>query len=389
METFVKIKKAISEGRFFKTVQKKIYPYIKGFFLFFSLDKKKIKIYTAKLNQIDRNDLVLAERIFKSFKLIKNQQESKSSLYKPSSLWQSLIDKDFNFLVDSFKKNDVEKFLYFLQNFGNWDKYLGIENQTLVKKYSKNIFLRNFLREEIFGGQLKLWKFFNHKKDLKFLNMPKHGNQIGATIDGNFVVIGSFSNQFYAEILSKYLSRNKKNIMMDVGGGYGKLGYYMMKNNQNLTFIDFDIPETLVLASFYLSKCFPNKKNLFYGEKDLDEKVLDEYDLIFLPPWEIENIGKDKIDLAINKNSLGEMEPDVANNYIEHIHKTSRFFFSMNHEYIRNKFNNEKKSLLNSEYDIEGKFKELIRYPDLSHMIYENNKVDYDSDIFFYIYEKK
>jgi len=61
----------------------------------------------------------------------------------------------------------------------------------------------------------------------------------------------------------------------------------------------------------------------------------------------------------------------------------------MNHEYTRNKFNNEKKSLLNSEYDIEGKFKELIRYPDLSHMIYENNKVDYDSDIFFYIYEKK
>ena len=87
-------------------------------------------------------------------------------------------------------------------------------------------------------------------------------------------------NQFYAEILSKYLSRNKKNIMMDIGGGYGKLGYYMMKNNQNLTFIDFDIPETLVLASFYLSKCFPNKKNLFYGEKDLDEKVLNEYDLI-------------------------------------------------------------------------------------------------------------
>ena len=35
------------------------------------------------------------------------------------------------------------------------------------------------------------------------------------------------------------------------------------------------------------------------------------------------------------------------------------------------------------------KFKELIRHPDLGHLNWEKNKLDYDSDIFFYIYEKK
>ena len=75
-------------------------------------------------------------------------------LYKPASLWQKHIDNDFHFLIESFKNNDVEKFLYFLQNFGNWEKYLGIENQDLIKKYN-NIFLKNFL-QKIFGGQLKL-----------------------------------------------------------------------------------------------------------------------------------------------------------------------------------------------------------------------------------------
>ena len=82
------------------------------------------------------------------------------------------------------------------------------------------------------------------------------------------------------------------------------------------------------------------------------------------------------------------MEPETAYNYIDQIHKTSKYFFSLNHETFRNKFNNNKYSLINSEYNKEGKFKELLRYPDLGHLTYENNKIDLDSDIFFYIYKK-
>ena len=59
----------------------------------------------------------------------------------------------------------------------------------------------------------------------------------------------------------------------------------------------------------------------------------------------------------------------------------------MNHEYFRNDFVNGKKSLVNREYNLNGKFRELIRYPDLWHLIYERNKIDYDSNTFFYIYE--
>ena len=82
------------------------------------------------------------------------------------------------------------------------------------------------------------------------------------------------------------------------------------------------------------------------------------------------------------------MEPDTAYNYIDQIHRISKYFFSSNHEYFRNNFDNEKKSLINSEYNKKGKFKELIRYPDFGHLTYENDKIDLDSDIFFYIFKK-
>ena len=160
-----------------------------------------------------------------------------------------------------------------------------------------------------------------------------------------------------------------------------------MKKIKNATFIDIDIPENLILASYFLSKSFTSKKVFFYGEKKFDQNILENFDFIFLPPWEIEHISSNTIDLTINKNSLGEMNPETAKNYINHIHRISNFFFSMNHETIRNKFSDNKESLINSEYN-NGKFKQLIRYPDLSHLIYENNMINFESDIFFYLYEK-
>ena len=388
-DLFNKIKRSIGEKRFFKTIKKKLYPYFIGFILFLTFKKNNIKIFTPKNNPIDKADLPLAERIFKSYKQMKLDQVKVSSVYKPSSLWQTHIDKDFSFLKESFEKNDIEKFLFFLQNFGNWENYLGIENQVLVKKYSKNIFLRKFLSNKIFGGQLKLWNFFNKQNtNLGVLNMPQYGNQNGAFINENFVVPGSFFNQIYSQIIKKYINDDGRNVIADLGGGYGKLAYYCIKDLKKSTYIDLDIPETLILASYYLAKSFPNKKIFLHGENKFTEETIKNFDLLFLPCWEIDKINKDTVEVTINRNSLGEMEPDTAYNYIDQIHRISKYFFSSNHEYFRNNFDNEKKSLINSEYNKKGKFKELIRYPDFGHLTYENDKIDLDSDIFFYIFKK-
>ena len=146
MNLFIKVKKVVLEKRLIKTLKKKFYPYLIGFLLLFKFNKTNIRIYTSKLKKIDTKDLPLANRIFKSYKLIKSEQDAKSIVYKPSSLWQSQIDNDFSFLVEAYKNDDVEKFLFFLQNFGNWEKYLGVENQDLVNKYNKYISKKIFIK---------------------------------------------------------------------------------------------------------------------------------------------------------------------------------------------------------------------------------------------------
>jgi len=385
---FNKIIKSFKSRTLIKKILKEIYPYVSGFYHSLSIKNINIKLVVPKNNIVDERDMDLAIRIFKSYKEMKNDQHQVNKIYKPSSYWQKHLDLDFIYLKKSYESNNLEKFLFFLQNFGNWNRYLGIENQTLIKKYSKNFFLRKFLINKVFYTNLKLWKFFNCKySNLSDIHLPNYGNHNGALINNHFVVIGSFFNDIYSKIIKKYLKKKERNIFLDLGAGYGKLAYYILRDIENSCFIDLDIPEVLILASYYLSKCFPEKKIFLYGENSINDKLTKDYDLVFLPNWEIEKIKENEIEIVINKNSLGEMDSNAAKNYINHIHRISKYFFSMNHESFRNEIDGNF-SLINEEYNLENKFDEIIRYPDLSHLI-EWNKINFESDIFFYIFKKK
>lgn len=381
---------AIKEKRFFKSLGKKIYPYLKGLILSFSIRKfeDEITLVIPKRNIVDDEiDLELGKNLFRFYKKMKNDQLNINKIFEPSLLWNNHIKRDFNLLNESLKKNDLNKFLIFLQNFGNQKYDLGIFDH-FSRFYSKNFFLKNFLRDELYRGQVNLWKYFNKNKKFTDLDLPKFGNLHGALIENNFINFGSPVNQIYAEIIKNYLERKKKNIIAELGAGYGRLPYYYLKNEDNCCFIDFDLPEVLILASYYLIKSFPKKKYFLYGDENFSKDLINKYDLIFLPNWEIEKIQDNSIDMFVNKNSLGEIDPDSAKNYINNIHRTSKYFFSMNHEFIRNEFENGKYSLVNEDFNIDNKFKILIRYPDLAHLIYESNKIDFDQDIYFYIYKK-
>ena len=52
------------------------------------------------------------------------------------------------------------------------------------------------------------------------------------------------------------------------------------KKKKKYTFIDFDIPETLTLATYYLSKSFPENKVFLYGNEKLSDINIKDYDFI-------------------------------------------------------------------------------------------------------------
>ena len=386
-----KIKLTYDEGRLTSVIKQRLKPYFRGFrFLYLTpFYFKKIRIHSPDYRTIDlEQDKLMVERIFNAYKKMRKDQGDNYKHFKPSTAWQNFIETEYSILTKALEEDSLKDFYFFLTNFGAWKKYQGIENTVLVKN-NNTFFRRMYLKKDIFLKQLKIWKWItNETKSLEELSYPMFGNQVGAFINGVFVGVGSFFNDIYGSLLDSITSDIERPIIADLGGGYGKLAYFTLRKKKDFCFIDFDLPEVLTLASFYLMKVFPDKKVLLYGEGEYNSESSSNFDLIFMPPWEIENVGENSIDLFINKNSLGEMTKDATIKNIHYICKSSKYFFHMNHEKYRNHYDNNESSLLNVEYPIDDSMKLLFRYPDLGHLFYQGN-LDYSMDIFLYLYEKK
>jgi putative sugar O-methyltransferase len=383
-KTYIYFKKEI----LFTKIIKVFSPYFLGLFYFFTLkNNKKIKLQiNVKKNKL--LDEALCRRIFKSFKKMKNDQK-KNSFNKPSKQWQTHLKNDFKELDESFKFDDFQKFQKFLNNFGNHGKYLGIENQIYLKKFNKNIFLKKYLVHRVFKKQYDLWNFHNSlKKSSSNLKTPRFGNQIGANIDNNFVTLASFSNEVISSNLNELLKSDTKPCIAELGAGYGQLAFHLLKKKKNFCYIDFDIPEVLCLAAYYLIKSFPKKKSVLYGEKKFTKKNIFNSQLIFLPYYEIQKLTKNSIDLFINICSLGEMEKPSVKQYCKFINKSSNFFFHMNHDVYRNKFSKNKSGFLSNEYPIGKNFTLTSKYLDIFHFVYLDGNIHFEHDIFACLYKK-
>jgi putative sugar O-methyltransferase len=392
-----KFKKASDENRLSHALKSRILPYLNQIKYLHNPGKKYIELSCPEYVTPNESpeEKIIVERIYNSFKKMKEAQVHDGELYKPATIWQNHIDKSYHYLIDGIKENDINKFHFFLSNFGAWKSYHGIESNALLNAKKRTIVGRHYLKNVLFHQNFQLWSwFYNARKPLSKLAYPRYGNQMGANIkdetgDQVFVGSGSFFNEIYGSLLSNLIDDVKRPIIADLGGGYGKLAYFTLRDLEDFCFIDFDLPETLCLAAYYLMKAWPTKKVLLFGEAEFDTSSFEQYDMIFMPSSMIERLKSNCIDLFLNKNSLGEMNSDAAINYLKYISLSTKYFFHMNHDIHPNIYGQGKRGLLGYEYPINSEnFKLIMRYSDIGHMLH-NGSFDKYMDIFFYLYEKR
>jgi len=134
--------------------------------------------------------------------------------------------------------------------------------------------------------------------------------------------------------------KKQRNSIVDVGAGYGGLDRLLSYYIPNSCFILIDLPETLLLTSYYIKDNFPNKKIALLDDiiarLDQFEHLVMEYDFIIIPPSIFELIPENSIDLVINTASMGFMENKYVEYYLKHIYRTLKHlghFYSLNKEY--------------------------------------------------------
>jgi len=137
-----------------------------------------------------------------------------------------------------------------------------------------------------------------------------------------------------------HFSQEKRNVIVDIGSGYGGLDRLLSYYIPHSTFILVDLPETLLLTSYYIKYNFPHKKIALLEDivdrLDNFDNLIEEYDFIIVPPSFVEKIPNDAVDLVMNSASLGFMQKDYVKYYLSNIYRMLRplgHFYSLNKEY--------------------------------------------------------
>ena len=290
-----------------------------------SFEKNNENLDNEYFNQIEKN-------YFDSLTLI-----SQDKRFKDNDWWLTFREEFINNFFNDKKIN-----LTSLENFRsknnfqveilNDQNYLSVKKSTKINKI-KSLFIIN------------LYHKLSSHIDLTILRMTSDsycGNNLCVNYRGQRLTSRILRYAYYSSQIKTYtnLDTDKTNLILDIGGGYGGLIRVLKNIYYKSTFVLIELPELCLLSSFFLKKCFPDKKigllNDFINKKEIKLEDLNKFDLVVLPQSFMDLFSDNIFDLVINTTSLGEMTEKNQNFYINNIERIcSSFFYSMNRSSTR------------------------------------------------------
>jgi putative sugar O-methyltransferase len=123
----------------------------------------------------------------------------------------------------------------------------------------------------------------------------------------------------------------------EVGPGYGRVGDILL-SSRRVKYVVFDIPPSLYLAQWYLSRRHLTRAVFEFRHFDRFEDIRDEFeaaDIAFFSINQIEKIPDAYFDLVINISSLHEMRPEQLRRILGEMYRISsqRVYIKQYHTY--------------------------------------------------------
>ncbi len=354
-----------------------------------AFSKHDIKLCVYDQVEPDAGERPLIERIFAAYRQAKQDQTKQDAMFLPGGGWKNVTESVYAPLVEGFQNDDIERFHFFLANFGAWDRPTGIGESWIFSKLQASGRKTRHFEQHTMAQLIQWWETFeSNGRSLAELTMPRFGNQGGAMVNDHLILPFSVYSEFYARLLAGLVSTDRP-VFGELGSGFGRLCYFLTRQFSKCTYVAFDLPECLCCAMYYLMSSFPDKRFLLYGEGELTASSLGEYDFILRPSFELSKLDDTSVDLFINENSLGMVPPETCRFFVNEICRVSKAFWHRNHEVRRNPFEDGTQSLVNCEYPVDrDSFREVMRYCDIAQLI-GHDLATTQYDMYWYYFERK
>jgi len=334
-------------------------------------------------------DLELIKKIANAFSLANKNQPDDFRVDK-SGMWSYLLTRFDWELIPYLKQNELEKAGNLLGMI--FDTYLtrglGMSkvNNYIAKKFQMHfasVWADRLIRLSEALGLIKIRSFeqirgsytepLNPNIDMliekicekiienSMLIRPNigccHGIKLGSTIWYH----KDFEHILAAKTIADLALGNKTLAIMEIGGGFGGLAYWLYKIGfRDITV--YDVPQMNIIQEYYLSKTLPEAKICFYD--DNDKSLFESSEIKILPYWHLDKIPSKLYDISVNQDSLPEIPIPIAKDFLKKIiHTTKKYFYSVNQEAQAPNFQSGvQEPVYKLVKDIDG-FKLLIRSP--------------------------
>jgi hypothetical protein len=178
------------------------------------------------------------------------------------------------------------------------------------------------------------------------ISPPRQLGELGWNCDGRTV---SFDTYTYLERLAalhdcgmierlrKIANSGRTPFIVEIGGGFGGLSYYLSQLIPQARIVIVDIPESLIFSSLYLSLLLPQPEQI-YAKPDTDEPLVPATPgCTFVPNYLFDKVIGTHVDfdLAINTLSMSEMDEAQVEYYCHGLNQllaVDGVFFEQNHD---------------------------------------------------------
>ena len=299
----------------------------------------------------------------------------------PSSCWQVLGFKNFNQLLrdgySNFKRTVGCSYFNFLVQGGDpqiafLEASLGKADKERCAKAAAALpddpdFAWHDQRAYRYFV-LMLWAYAGKadpKSYLEKLDEPEEGNPLTVPA-GRKRASQDLANsvlEYYS--MAEGVDFGKCRRVLEIGGGYGRDAFVVMKLNPHIQYTLVDIPPALWIAQRYLSSVFPERKVFHVRDFQTYAEVADEMDaasIVFLLPHQMDLLPGRRFDLSLNISSFGEMQPEQIGTYFEGLERVTRgHFFMKQWKVSQNAFDNL--ALTEENYPVPRDWKKMYSRP--------------------------
>ena len=273
------------------------------------------------------DDTALLERICSAWSKSMERQPFASETFQPHQWWQAIQRAKLEPVTRSLAAHDIVSLHEMYSNFFRDRCGAGLTGLSLTKmksggrvnSSSKHLYLIDALH------RIDLWtRKTGGRFLLSDLTPPDIGNPFGIMVNGVFVRTGSEDQHYCAHRIIDLLGPAAAPIVAEIGGGFGGMAHYLLRDHPTVTYINFDLPETIALASYYLLSAFPDVKASLYGEADVSAETLRTSRIILMPGFSLPQMPSSSVDITFSSRILSDLSPASLDNYLAEIARTTR-----------------------------------------------------------------